>query len=256
MWTLNSENTLPFALQSIDKAIPDAVVNQKIIVDGGSTDKTKEIAERFDWDFFVSDKQTIGHQANLALSKVETDFFASFEHDVVLNPKWLALVLKHFKKESVVVAQGTRIASSPEIRIIEGYGIFRQLDVSIDNNMYKTDVIKDLGGFNDDYSSSCDRELQDRVFKCGLKWVVDPTIVSLHIKGNILSYCRNGLKLSSNDLYYNKSTNPFPLFLKFFLSPFRGLQLALSKNCPKIAVYYPFWRAYNLKSLIKLNAKK
>lgn len=92
MWTLNSEKTLAVALSSINVAIPDRYVNQKIIVDGNSEYDTKEIGKAFGWQVITTNDRGIGKQANIALDLVETEVFASFEHDIILNPSWFTFI--------------------------------------------------------------------------------------------------------------------------------------------------------------------
>jgi glycosyltransferase involved in cell wall biosynthesis len=64
MWTKNSQKTLVPCLKSIDRVIPKEAVNKKIIVDGHSTDKTEEIAKKFNWEFHKAEKTGISYQAN------------------------------------------------------------------------------------------------------------------------------------------------------------------------------------------------
>lgn len=76
MWALNSERTLNKSLKSIDEAIPAKLVNQKIMIDGHSHDKTKSIGESFGWEVFDAKRVGIPYQANQALDLVSTGIFA------------------------------------------------------------------------------------------------------------------------------------------------------------------------------------
>ena len=49
MWTLNAESTLERSLHSIETAVPGSVICHRCLVDGGSTDTTRVIGERFGW---------------------------------------------------------------------------------------------------------------------------------------------------------------------------------------------------------------
>ena len=114
MWTLNSAKTLPQTLKSIDKVIPKEYVNQKIIVDGHSTDGTQSIGKQFGWTVVDAVIVGIPYQANQALDNVKTELFASFEHDIILDAHWFNAVLKYVESDpSVAVAQGVRLTTNP-----------------------------------------------------------------------------------------------------------------------------------------------
>jgi glycosyltransferase involved in cell wall biosynthesis len=85
MWTKNGQATLPTVLKQIAKVIPSEFVNKKIISDDGSTDYTVEIAKSFGWSVFSNEGQGISDGANTALKHVESEYFISFEQDLILN---------------------------------------------------------------------------------------------------------------------------------------------------------------------------
>ncbi|MHA2060170.1 MAG: glycosyltransferase, partial [Candidatus Ranarchaeia archaeon] len=49
MWAYNGAWVLPRCLASINREIPEAVVNRKIMVDDNSTDQTRAIGKKFGW---------------------------------------------------------------------------------------------------------------------------------------------------------------------------------------------------------------
>ena len=150
MWTFNSAKELPPTLMSIEKVIPKGQVNQKIIEEGHSTDETKNIGKKFGQKVIDAEKVGIPNQANQALDMVTTKFFASFEHDVILNHNWFPVVLKHLQTDAeVAVAQGVRVTTNLIFRKNEEASLDRNIRyTSIDNNLYRTDVMKSLGGFD------------------------------------------------------------------------------------------------------------
>ena len=257
MWTRNSAKTLPFTLQSIERAIPKANVGQKIIVDGHSTDATKSIGEKFGWNVISAETVGIPYQANQALDLVKTELFASFEHDIILKPNWFSEILKHFQSDpKVAVAQGVRLSTNPVIRTIEQDSLKKDVrHISIDNNIYRTDVIKNLGGYDTEFSLCCDRNLHDRVLSAGYKWIIDKTVVSDHMRGGIRQTASHAFKLAIAPDYPSQYSISSTLS-RILFSPIRGIDIAVKKECPQAMIAYPYWRLMLLKAALKIRAKQ
>jgi len=273
MWTYNSEKTLPITLLYIDKAIPEKFVNRKIMIDGGSSDNTENCAGSWNWEFFNC-KKGIPYQANMGLNMVETKVFASFEHDIILCKDWYVKIKDTLKPKNVAVSQGVRLNLNKTMRAIEQYGLLRDYlrYTSIDNNLYKTAMIKDLGGFNVNFPASCDRELQDRVRANGLKWLVNKNIVSAHIKLSLREMTKHVHKLKMlND--YQEDLSPVFFYghvrikagnhvylldaiTKFLSSFFVGAVVAKRFRCPAVSVGFPYWRLCKLRTALMLFSRR
>ena len=163
---------------------------------------------------------------------VNTEFFASFEHDIILNRNWFPTVMKHLQDDpQVAVAQGVRVTTNPVFKKIEEVCLERNIPyTSIDNNIYRTDLIKKLGGFDFRFPISCDRNLKERVTQAGYKWVSDKTVVSDHIRGGIRQSAKHFYELSKLDDPNNPSITP--ILLRFLFSPIRGLEISIKKRVP------------------------
>ena len=250
MWTKNSQKTLVPCLKSIDRVIPKEAVNRKIIVDGHSTDKTEEIAKKFNWEFHKAERTGISYQANQALGLVETELFASFEHDIVLHPDWFTRMISHFDDPEVAVAQGVRVCVNPTIKKIEEYFLVRPLPYSsLDNTVYRTKILKSTGGFSSErYPMSPNKPVQERVRKNGYKWIVDRDIVSDHLKDSIRGYAKK-IKFDLTNCRYVRDNTKFSKSLSILaFSPVRGLQIAVTKHCPEAFVVYPYLRLQSVIS--------
>ena len=271
MWTYNSEKTLSYTLNSIKKAIPEKFINQKIIVDGGSNDRTALIADFFKWNFIKSKRKGIPFQANTALELVETDIFASFEHDIVLCPNWFYLIKNKLDNDKVAVAQGVRLSTNKALRAIEKYGLLEDYIrySSIDNNIYKTKIIKDLGGFDEKFIVSTDRKLQDKIKENGYKWLICKNIISDHLKPSVRKSAKHYQK---NHLLRDYKEDFKPVFLyskvkiksekrlefldslsKLFSSFIIGFVIARKYKIPEVTYCYPYWRLKKLQTAIKVN---
>lgn len=249
MWTYNSAGTLPSCLRSLRAAIPEEKICHKIIVDGGSQDSTARIAKEFGWDFHVSNKRGIPYQANLALEKVDTELYASFEHDIVLAKDWLPRMEKLMDDPDVAVAQGMRITKgSKPLEAIDKWMFDRDRIAkwyySIDNNLYKTDAVKAVGGYPFDCRYSVDGLLRNEVFKHGWKWVVDNSCWSYHLRGSYGSHLRHLVRVfSESNVFWEVATeSDRQRVITLFGAPIRGAQIAAETATPSVFLAYPLMR--------------
>lgn len=260
MWTKNGAKTLPAVLRRINQVIPPEIVHKRLIVDDKSTDNTREIAHSFGWTVIFNEGSGISDGANTALKNVESEYFVSFEQDLLLSIDWWQKIKKNLvDKPDVVVVSGVRIPDAPSsIRNIEEYTLERyqkSKDVqaflygkTLDNTIYRTKTIKELGGFPKlEVSAGVDNALAQKVLSKNLIWKVDFNIRSVHL--------RKGLKhelshaywygTSFNTLYpvlFRKNVNLKKIILQFIYSPVRGLEIALKKNSPETIFVYPLIR--------------
>lgn len=248
MWTLNGQSTLPACLRSIEKAVPKKHVDQKIVVDGHSIDNTQQICREHGWTVIDADKLGIPYQANQALSMVETEYYVSFEQDIRLHPNWFNTITRHLQDKQVAVAQGVRVATNPTMRHIELDSLHNQTRyTSLDNTIYHTKTIKQLGGYNPKYPLSTDRDLQDRVRNAGYKWIEDRTIISDHMKHSIKQYVRK-IYHDAKICKYTKDHIPFKKIARLFVtSPFRASFITLKTRNPLVMFAYPYLRLQFLR---------
>lgn len=104
MWIKNGEQFLREVLKSIEQAIPEENINQRIIVDDHSEDQTVRIAKDFNWQVYPNPAYGISSGANEALRHVQTEFFVSLEQDVMLNKDWWTKMSAYLTNPNVAVA--------------------------------------------------------------------------------------------------------------------------------------------------------
>jgi glycosyltransferase involved in cell wall biosynthesis len=285
MWTKNGEATLPAVLKQISKAIPPEFINKKIISDDGSTDKTREIAKSFGWTVYANEGCGISDGANTALKHVESDFFVGFEQDLILNPDWWSKIPPLLADPKVAAASGMRFADKPAgIRKLQMYVAKKYrgesklaswlrsrqmaaftLGKTLDNTVYKTKVIRDIGGFPKmPVNAGVDTILAYKILQVGYEWIVDYNVQSIHL--------RKGLRQELNHQYWYgtqlyeiwkrieiETNRPppvtkFGIIYRFFTSPFTGLFVAVKTREATITYIHPLIRLYYMKGL--LNAKR
>jgi glycosyltransferase involved in cell wall biosynthesis len=90
--TLNEERRLPRALESLS-----GVADEILVVDSGSTDRTREIAESHGARFISHPWEGYARQKNFAASQAKFDWILSLDADEVLTPE-LAAELREIKE--------------------------------------------------------------------------------------------------------------------------------------------------------------
>jgi glycosyltransferase involved in cell wall biosynthesis len=284
MWTKNGAETLPFVLKRISKVIPSKAVNKRIIVDDQSTDNTREIAESFGWTVIFNEGKGISDGANTALKHVTSEYFISFEQDLLLAYDWWEKIPPYLENPKVAAASGMRFASKPEgIRKLQQYVAKKYrgeaqlapwlrtrqmaaftLGKTLDNTIYKTKIIKGLNGFPKmRVNAGVEAVLAYKIGQAGYHWVVDYNVQSVHL--------RHGLKQELDHQYWyatqsyeiwekikTETNKPPPItktgiLFRFCISPFTGLFVTLKTREPSIIYIHPLIRFYYLKGLLEAN---
>jgi glycosyltransferase involved in cell wall biosynthesis len=267
MWTKNGSETLPSVLKRINKVIPDEAVNKRVIVDDKSSDKTLEIAHSFGWTTVPNEGVGISDGANTALRQVESDYFVSFEQDLLLADDWWRRIPKHMSNPRVAVASGVRLPNQPEVvRKIQEYSLERYerraneaesflYGKTLDNTIYKTKAIRSIGGFpKTTASAGVDNILAQRVQVNKFVWKVDYSVKSMHLRKGLREelahYYWYGTCFSTlNPLLFGRNVNMKPMIIRVFFSPLRGLEIAVKKNAAQAVYVYPLMRFAMLKGI-------
>ena len=182
----------------------------------------------------------------------------------MLARDWFERIPRYLDNDDVVVAQGWRISNHPVIGKIDEYSMNRfRSQCSIDNNVYKTRIVRSLGGFPGHLRyPGVDAYLRRKILNAGLTWVIDNSVLSIHLRKGGLSehmrrYYNYGMAIPTLNLDVTPKDHPDPgLTLRrsatiALFSPVRGLEIALKKHCPKAAYYYPLMRLSHFTGCFK-----
>jgi len=264
MWAKNGAMMLPKVLKRVEEVIPNEAIDKKIFVDDHSLDRSAYIAKDFGWRIFHNEKEGVGAGANLALRKVTHEHFMSVEQDVVLAKDWWNKIPRYLERKDTAVAEGWRISNHPVIGKIDEYSMKRFKDslFSIDNTVYKTKLIRALGGFPEHLKyTGVDAYIHQRVLNAGLKWVTDSSVLSIHLrKGGLREQIRRyylyGMDvpvLAEEELFIDAGvTSRLTRSASIaFFSPFRGLEIAIKKRCPQAIYYYTAIRFSHLAGCLR-----
>ena len=259
---------LPRTLKRLERVLPSECVHRKIMVDDDSSDETRNVGKDFNWEVYMNPHSGISSGANFALSKVDCPYFMSFEQDLLLSDNWWNNISSKFSDSKVVVASGVRFADAPQhLRKLQEYPLLGYINKNsdhwceanfrvgktLDNTMYRTKVLLELGGFPSlRHNTGVDTVLSYIIFSKGLKWYVDFSVRSLHLRSGVkqeLNHQRwygfgfneiNGKIKEETGLQL--PVNSVGLFARLFSSPIRGLQVALKMKDARITYLYPMMR--------------
>lgn len=101
--TLNAESGLPRTLAPLVPATVNGLIREVIIVDGGSEDKTREIADEAGATLVKAERGR-GHQLAAGAKAAQSDWLLFLHADTVLTDTWEENVSKHVAGETTNAA--------------------------------------------------------------------------------------------------------------------------------------------------------
>ncbi|MCD6477938.1 MAG: glycosyltransferase [Candidatus Aenigmarchaeota archaeon] len=233
--TLNEDKNIDNLLRSFENQILDEI----IIVDAGSTDKTRDIVKRRKEkderiELYVK-RGTRGESRNYGVEKSSSDFVAFTDGDCIVDEKWSKSLLKNSNEYKIIAGKVMNIGNSPWKNVSHIRTVFdgNELNYGTCNLMYEKELFNSLGGFDRRFITGEDIDLNFRAVKNGQKILYEPeAIVYSKPRDDILKFLKqsfyygygrkqfsikHGYKLkeyNSKDLIKNMK-NDFWEFLRF-----------------------------------------
>jgi len=241
IWTKNSAETLRQTLRRFEQVVPSEMIGNKIMVDDHSADDTVTIGKEFGWTIYPNPGRGVASGANEALTHVQTPHFMSIEHDILLSKDWWPRIFNHIMDEKVAVSQGARLITDPTLRALYD----NRDDHVIDNNVYKTEVIRKLGGFPSNCPVCTDTWLRRNVESAGYRWIIDRSVISDHVRAGIVQNAVHTYKLHSMCTCGRWPANRMKtkyLVRLALTSPATGMKIAVQHRVPKAVFAYPYIR--------------
>lgn len=191
--TLNEDDVITECL--------DAIVNipgvELIVSDGGSTDRTLEIINKYDGVKVVSSKKGRSIQLNTGASTARGNILLFLHADCVLSKETILRFLQHFKK-------GPIVGGAFKIKLLSDKFPYRLIEVGInlrskifklpygDQGLFvKKSIFEELGGFRE--MNSC----EDLDFVCRLKKHGEITILNEEVCSSVRRWEKNGILRTS-----------------------------------------------------------
>ncbi|MFH8120137.1 MAG: glycosyltransferase, partial [Candidatus Aenigmatarchaeota archaeon] len=165
----NEEKNIGDLLKSIRK---NNFKNYEIIVvDGKSKDRTREIARSYNCRVIVQRKLGVSNARNLGWKNAKGNIIVFLEADHIVNKNFLKEIYKTFKDKKVKCAR-------PVVIPIKNNWIQKALAVQIElatrrqkawefPTIFRKEVLKEVGGYDESINFAEDRELPQRVKKAG-----------------------------------------------------------------------------------------
>lgn len=104
--SFNEEERIERCLLSLQKQDFPREEYEIIVVDGGSKDKTREIAEKYADVVFIQTSPKVGGARNDGALRAKGDIIATTDADTILPPDWLKRIKSGFSNPDVVMLYG------------------------------------------------------------------------------------------------------------------------------------------------------
>ena len=180
--TFNSEPTIEECLRSILEMDYPKQLLEVIVIDGGSTDATTELAKAYPIKLVYSQLNPPAAY-NLVLKDVTNEVIGLIDSDAKVERDWLRKLVKHLKESEVAGASGTvetwnndRLV--PRIIGLELKYRYQRLPNTIErvatmNLLLKTKVTLEIGGFDESLPTQYDTDIGARLAKAGYSIAFD-----------------------------------------------------------------------------------
>jgi cellulose synthase/poly-beta-1,6-N-acetylglucosamine synthase-like glycosyltransferase len=114
----NEEATIQRCLLALSSQTVPRSSYELIVVDGNSSDRTREIAAKYADIVFIQESERVSGARNDGFNRATFDIVATTDADSIAAPDWIEQVLHSFKDPNVVLAFGpvTAIEDTPKNR--------------------------------------------------------------------------------------------------------------------------------------------
>jgi cellulose synthase/poly-beta-1,6-N-acetylglucosamine synthase-like glycosyltransferase len=197
----NGEGRLEHCLQSLrDLDYPQEKI-EIIIADGLSTDRTVDIAKAYGALVLTNPKQIVASGRNIAFGAATGAYIASTDDDCVVPPNWLTVALTAFEDPEVGAIGGPSYLPDDSTPLAKAANVvFRQAsragysvqadhmvagsaeDLPGCNAVYRTDVLREVGAFDESLVTAEDVDFHWRIRDLGKKLVLAPEFFVWHHK--------------------------------------------------------------------------
>ncbi|MHA1324968.1 MAG: glycosyltransferase [Candidatus Helarchaeota archaeon] len=189
--TYNEEKNIRRTLFKLNHQTIPREEYEVIIVDGGSTDRTVEIAKEMGARVVMQKREGIGGARNDGFLAAKADFIATTDADCIVPNQWLEIFLEDFQDPRVVAVTGPDgpIEQSWKSKLtyfilrcfIQGITLFNLYGTAGTNSAFRKSAFIKCGGYRS-LPHSDDVEIAFRIKKLG-KIVYDPrTFVNLSVR--------------------------------------------------------------------------
>lgn len=183
----NEEDYIGMCLGSLIESNYPRQKIEILVVDNGSTDRTKEIVSEFDVSLLEKPFVKVGAVRNYGVTRSRGEVIAFLDSDCIVDKDWLK------KGVSAVIrcgncAIGGQYLIRDDASWLERYWILNggkdkvhQTTLVGGNIFIKRDHFDDIGGFDESLSAGEDSELTERIKYQGYRVEIDPELSVVHL---------------------------------------------------------------------------
>jgi cellulose synthase/poly-beta-1,6-N-acetylglucosamine synthase-like glycosyltransferase len=187
--TLNSGSTIDECLRSILELDYPKQLLEVIVIDGGSTDKTTELAKAHPVKLVYSQLNP-PEAYNLVLKDIENPIIGLVDSDAKVEKQWLRKLVKLLDDPKVAGASGTVDTWNKDKLVprVIGYELisrYRRLPDTVErvatmNLLLKKKIVMDIGGFDEALPTQYDTDIGARLAQAGYRIAFDAEAMCYH----------------------------------------------------------------------------
>ncbi|MEW6213674.1 MAG: glycosyltransferase [Nitrospirota bacterium] len=184
----NEEKLLPACLESLSNLNYPKDKFEVIVVDNGSTDKTREIARKYGALVFRDDSKNVSGLRNLGAKQARGDILAFVDADCLVSSEWLNKATVYFDDPSVAAWGGVPIPPKDSTWVQRAWSLVLQKKHQVQevgwlpsmNLFVRKEQFGSIGGFNESLITCEDVDFS---YKIGLygKIIADSEIEMVHL---------------------------------------------------------------------------
>ena len=195
----NGEQTIQPLLESLQKLDYDRNKVEVIVVDGNSTDKTREIVKEYPVNLVVEKRNGLNIARNTGIKCSNGEIVAFTDSDCMVSQNWITKIVENFKDPKVGCVGGStkaldndfvsQYADNSIVRLMPFFRKREELEKVKPffrhpagcNMAFRRKVAEEVGYFDENIQYGFDEvEFADRVCMAGYKMVLDPEVSVWH----------------------------------------------------------------------------
>lgn len=195
----NGEQTIQPLLESLQKLDYDRNKVEVIVVDGNSTDKTREIVKKYPVKLVTENRKGLNLARNVGIKCSNGEIVAFTDSDCIVPSNWITKIVENFKDSKVSCVGGSAIALDNDfisqyadnslVRLMPIFTKREELEhvkpffrhPAGCNMAFRRKVAEKVGYFDEEIQYGFDEvEFADRICRAGYKMVLDPEVSVWH----------------------------------------------------------------------------
>jgi cellulose synthase/poly-beta-1,6-N-acetylglucosamine synthase-like glycosyltransferase len=196
---LNAETTIKDLLESLVRVDYDEEKLEIILVDGGSTDKTKEIIKEYPVELILENRKGLNLARNTGFKSSRGEIILFTDSDCVVPRDWARRMVKNFEQSDVGCVGGSvsryednflsRYADDSIMPVLRKFGnreVLENVEPPLRypagcNMGLRRSAVLEVGGFDENIHYGFDEdELVERLCRAGYRMVLDPETTIKH----------------------------------------------------------------------------